>query len=512
MFLGWPMSPIPLPLFFGFLPILLMEHKYSENRSRKSFFTFWGQTYLAFLLWNVLTTWWVINASAVGGIAAFTINSLLMTFPIILYSFSKKAGGVAFGLISLISFWLTFEYIHLNWDMSWPWLNLGNGLSMYPWLIQWYSATGVSGGSAWILLVNALLFLALIRPARSKVYLIRTAILVVAPVMISVYSFSTYEESGEEVEIVVVQPNIDPYSEKFVGLEDFIPFPEQIRRFIELTESGITGETDFVLWPETALDKWIQERNLLTDPDIRRILEFKERYPDVNLITGLTSYTIFGEEKPSATARYREDMGYFETYNTAFWIGDDGSRVTYHKSKLVPGVEIMPYPALFNFLIDIIFDLGGTTGGYGKQEERTVFFTEDGLGVAPSICYESIYGDFMSTYVRNGAGLIFIITNDGWWGDTPGYRQHLTYARMRAIEGRRSIARSANTGISGYINQRGEVIEATDYWVQDVRNNKLRVNDKVTFYAKYGDYIARTASWLSAFLVLGIVVGLVKRK
>jgi apolipoprotein N-acyltransferase len=383
---------------------------------------------------------------------------------------------------------------------------------MYPWLIQWYSATGASGGTVWILLINALVFLALIKSDRARIYVYRIAALILIPVLISLFSFFTYEERGKEVEIVVVQPNIDPYSEKFVGLDDFIPFPEQIQRFIALTESGITPETDFVLWPETALDKWIQERNLFVDPDIRTIVEFKKKYPEINLITGLTSYTIFGEEKPSSTARYREDMGYYETYNTAFWIGEDGKKLTYHKSKLVPGVEIMPYPGLFNFLIDIIFDLGGTTGGYGKQDERTVFFDTDGHGAAPSICYESIYGDFMSEYIRNGAGIIFIITNDGWWGDTPGYKQHMTYARMRAIEGRRSIARSANTGISGFINQRGEIIESTEYWVQDVRNNKLRVNNEITFYASYGDYVARTASWLSAFLVLGLLARIIKKK
>ena len=76
MFIGWPMSPVPLSLFIGLVPLLLIEHKYSVNRSRKAFFRFWGSIYLGFLLWNVLTTWWVINASVVGGIAAFTINSL----------------------------------------------------------------------------------------------------------------------------------------------------------------------------------------------------------------------------------------------------------------------------------------------------------------------------------------------------------------------------------------------------------------------------------------------------
>jgi apolipoprotein N-acyltransferase len=384
---------------------------------------------------------------------------------------------------------------------------------MYPWLIQWYAYTGTAGGGLWIWVTNGLVFLVLLRPERAKVYAYRIAIILIVPTLISVLIYASYKDRGaEEAEIVVLQPNIDPYSEKFANSENFIPFPEQIRRFIELSESKITDNTDFLVWPETAIDKWIQETNISRDGDIQRILQFKSRYPDIAMVTGLTSYTVYGKEKKTQTARYNETIGYYDSFNTALWVDQNATQELYHKSKLVPGVEIMPYPFLFNFLIELVFDLGGTTGGYGRQDERTVFETPGGTGVAPSICYESIYGDFMSSYVRGGAGVIFIITNDGWWGDTPGYRQHMQYATMRAIETRRGIARSANTGISGFINQRGDIIEATDYWVQDVRRNTLKINKEITFYAAYGDYISRTTSWLSIFLILATIVKLRKKR
>src|SRR5207247_2436074 len=109
-------------------------------------------------------------------------------------------------------------------------------------------------------------------------------------------------------------------------------------------------------------------------------------------------------------------------------------------------------------------DLGGTSGSLGMQKERTVFKTQSTINnpqsaifIAPAICYESIYGDFLSAYIRNGAEFIAVITNDGWWGDTPGYIQHENYARLAAIEFRRDIARSANTGISCFINQKGDI-------------------------------------------------------
>jgi apolipoprotein N-acyltransferase len=131
-----------------------------------------------------------------------------------------------------------------------------------------------------------------------------------------------------------------------------------------------------------------------------------------------------------------------------------------------------------------------------------VFFNRQGIGLAPAICYESIYGDFMARYIRNGAHFIGIITNDGWWSDSPGHKQHLHYAVLRAIENRRSVARSANTGISAFIDQKGDILQPTAFWEQDVIKATLRANTNTTFYTSHGDYIGRTAVWLSVLVFL----------
>ncbi len=157
-------------------------------------------------------------------------------------------------------------------------------------------------------------------------------------------------------------------------------------------------------------------------------------------------------------------------------------------------MEILPYPEMFGFLTQLIFDLGGTSGGYGRQKERTVFRHEQDIRLAPAICYESIYGEFMTEYVRAGAQFITIITNDGWWGNTPGHRQHLAFSSLRAIETRRCIARSANTGISAFVDQRGDIRQATKYWEQTAIRARLPANDEVTFYVRYGDVIGRDKS------------------
>ena len=97
---------------------------------------------------------------------------------------------------------------------------------------------------------------------------------------------------------------------------------------------------------------------------------------------------------------------------------------------------------------------------------------------------------------------MFITTNDGWWGNTAGHRQHFIYARLRAIETRRSIARSANTGISAFINQRGDILQESNYWEPAVLKDSINANDKITYYTQQGDYIARIAAFISVMLLL----------
>jgi len=123
---------------------------------------------------------------------------------------------------------------------------------------------------------------------------------------------------------------------------------------------------------------------------------------------------------------------------------------------------------------------------------------DDSVAVGTPICYESIYGEFVTGFVRNGANLLFIMTNDGWWKDTPGYRQHAMYARLRAIENRRSIARSANTGISYLINQKGEILDSRAWWIEDAFRGKIQANNKLSFYSRFGDYLGRISLFVSA--------------
>ena len=150
---SWPTSPLTFLVFVAWLPLLLVTEQ-SQNWKK-----FLGYTFIHMLVWNVLTTWWIINASVIGGISAFLINSLVMSIPWLLYFFTRKLLNGLPGKSSIIAYWLAFEYLHQHWDLSWPWLTLGNVFATHPEWVQWYEYTGTAGGSLWVMLSNFLVFI-----------------------------------------------------------------------------------------------------------------------------------------------------------------------------------------------------------------------------------------------------------------------------------------------------------------------------------------------------------------
>ncbi len=494
---AWPASPLTLLIFFAWLPLLWLELKVE---SRKKFFAL---TYITMFTWNVATTWWIWNASAPGAVSAFLANSLLMCFPWLGYKIAKKWLGEIPGYVSLIAFWMCFEYIHLqDWGLSWPWLTLGNAFAMHPEWVQWYEYTGTGGGTMWILVINILLFLHLknnLNKEDQKTYksLFSAVALIIILVLFSFISALHKKTPGFNPNIVIVQPNIDPYEKVSDATGSF---EGQLSKLIAISESGIDSNTALIVWPETALymNSGIDEGNMKDNFFLNPLWAFLQRHPNTTLFTGIESY-----RKLDTKTKFSHEFSgqYYESYNGSALIDSSGAYAFYHKSMLVPGVETLPW---FLRFIDKWFEkFGGTTAGYAKQDRRTMLAEKNGYKIAPSICYESIYGEFMSKYVRNGANLICIITNDGWWKKTPGHKQHMNYARLRAIETRTWVARSANTGISCFVDPYGNVINPKPYNTAAAIKFSVPVNaNHKTFFVRYGDILSRIMIGLSMLLLV----------
>jgi apolipoprotein N-acyltransferase len=512
---AWPIHPAPLTLllFVGFVPYLRLEQVLTEQGARRG--RVFATTYFFLVLWNAFTTWWVSYSTLGGGIAAVVLNAALMCLPLMAFRRTKERLGPKMGYLSLPIYWIAFEQLHLHWDVTWPWLTLGNGFASVPSWVQWYEYTGFLGGSVWVWGVNILVFWAWSGRRRLPYWTNSWPALAIGlPLIGSLGMGHSYQEKGPAAEVLVIQPNVDPYEEKFPGTARFIAFDEQLRRLLERTEQSLTPQTRLVLWPETTLDETYFETTFDREAKVQRIRqELLARHPGLSLLTGITSVVRYPDQAhATVTARYRDDLGYYDVFNTAAFLPNASAPAQfYHKSRLVPGVEKIP-PVLTGILKNI--DLGGVAGSYGSQEERTVFQvpTTPAIKLAPIICYESIYGDFIAEYARNGANLLGIITNDGWWSDSPGHEQHLVYGALRAIETRRDVARSANTGISGFVNQHGEITQRTGWWVGAAARTVVHLNDEQTIYVRYGELIGRGAQGLAVLLLLGAVVGPLVRK
>ncbi len=468
----------------------------------------------AFLVWNVLTTWWVWNSTPAATLA-FIANAALMAGVFTLFHYSCRhffKQGMRY--ILLFIYWLAFEFFHLHWDLSWPWLTLGYVFADMPGIVQWYEITGPLGGSLWVLACNVALFLvgkSFCKDAAgtrlSKRRIITAACLIFLPMAGSLVRYATYKEQGQETEVVVVQPNIDPYHEQF-----FLSPTETTQRMLQLAQGRTTPQTRFIVTPESMIQEYVWEDELPhSSASLKFIHKFLQENPNLRFVAGISSFTHVAAQDSSDVGVRRlryisdPDKKFYKAHNSVISVSGDFDRPIpiHHKSRLTPGIEIMPFAGKVKFIEKLAVDLGGTVGTLGVDKGPHVFADGDTMPTfSDIICYESVFPDYVASCVNAGAELLFVSTNDGWWGDTPGHRQHAAYARLRAIENRRDIARSANTGISCFINQRGDVSQATEYWQPDCIRATLHASSRLTFYARYGEILGRCSLFMSLFFVL----------
>lgn len=514
MWLAWPPHTWLAPLLLiGLVPLFIalanVDSTATKKRGKQIFLT----AGLTFLVWNTASIYWVFNAirafneGFTGAIIAFFVSlipyglgALLMTFAFWLYYRLKNKVSPILAYTGLISFYIAMEYLHESWDLAFPWMTLGNGFAGMHQLAQWYEYTGIYGGSVWILLSNILAYEAYKVIKQKKASLIipiaSWVAVVFLPIGFSLYTYFNYTEKSVPVNVVTVQPNIDPY-ERYNSISS----TTQIAILSRLSDSIGQVNTEYFIWPETAISKPADENTIRSNPDFLQAQQFLNKYKNATLITGIESYKLY-DDKKTVSAKVNPNGGFYDNYNSALQLENSAEVKFYHKSKLVPGAEKLPFPIVFSFIAPVFDKLGGSVSGWGWQDAPEVFYSRSGIGVAPVICYESIWGSWVAESVKNGAQFIAIITNDGWWGNTSGKDQHLLYAKLRAIETRRWVARSANTGISGFINQRGDVVKQSKWWTSTALKADINLNDTLTFYVNNGDLFAKLCSALAVVLAL----------
>ena len=447
----------------GLVPLLLISSSLGD--SARDWWRMAGWAALTFVGWNVATVWWIANATPIGPVAATFFSSWWMMVAFMLFHYVSKRAPKVIAYTILVAAWVATEHLYTHTEViSFPWLALGNAFSQSPWAVQWYSLTGVEGGSMWVMLCNI---------AALEAWQQRTRFSMV-----------------RAVTVAVVQPNVDCYEEKFNNTAE-----AQIQNLQTLL-AEVPSAADVVVMPETALPGTIDEEELQLSPAVSRLREtLRQSHPETMVAVGASTVKIYeSQQRPTTTAR--TGMGfYYDVYNSAIAINGDKEADLHHKMRLVIGVEAMP---AFVSRLDSFIDLGGITGQLGRNDEATVFRKHE-VVAGPAICYEGLYGDAFARFVREGANLMLVMSNDGWWGNTPGHKRLFDFCRLRAIETRRAIARSANTGVSGFITSRGDVLQRMDWDERGVLTDEVELSERLTPYVIYGDWVGRM-SLLMSFL------------
>lgn len=520
--LPWLVPGCGLFALVGFIPLLMADDLADRGGCRHFFLVH----YLCFVLWNAFTTFWVCNATVGGGVFAVLANAFQMSLVWALFRLSKRVLTGPLPYIFLAVMWIAWERSYFSVDISWPWLVLGNAFAGSVKLVQWYELTGHLGGSLWIWAANLGIYGLLTAFADghwfswnryAKLFsALSLSLLLVVPVGWSLYRYSSYEpESCGSLDVVVSQPNFDPY-EKF----NFLSQAQQNAVVMELWDSALASRDSsagipvLLLAPETFTSD-VVVNDISSSPTVQSFQTFRSSHPGTDILFGASSYEYSHTSKEPSDLARKVRGAWVQSRNSAIMLSEDTEPQIFHKSKLVVAVESTPYPKVFVPIDEWLSKKLGYAGLMGRcegQKEISLLKVNDSLALGCAVCYESIYGEYCTDYVRKGAKAMTVITNDAWWGDTPGYRQHLNYSRLRAVELRRDIARCANTGISGFINSRGELVQRSDWWQREVLTGKVNLSEEVTPFVRYGDICGRVCTFAFLLLALLILVRFLQRR
>ncbi|HYM19706.1 MAG TPA: apolipoprotein N-acyltransferase [Candidatus Kapabacteria bacterium] len=532
-----------LGAFVALVPLLIALE--DTKRLRDAFWT----GYLAMFIWSLGATYWVGGWKGegsvdpflmAGGVALAVIHPLFLIIPVLVYDAVRRRFGRVIALIGLPIFWIGLEYWHSTGDLSFPWLNLYNTQTYNTAYIQFIELTGSFGLSLVILAINILLYAALrynvvisktaaaiiaattIRKfARIKLLLI-VLVLIILPYIHGLVKLRETEQPKRTLNVTIVQPNINPWDKWSTGTD---VVTDSMFRSTRTAIAATSVKPDLILWPETAITFPITMR--WQTNSLRGLYDFIHLIgsPILTGIPDREEYLKTTDAIPSDAKKTRDPNFFYREWNASilFFIDLDGRPAyqRYHKHKLVPFGEHVPYVDDLPFLGDW-FQWGVGLGSWNEGEGYNVFrlplahttvTAPDTAKLCSMICYESVYPSYVRKFVANGAELITIITNDGWYGKSSGPYQHNRFAILRAIENRRWIVRSANTGISSVIDDKGHIIEERPLFESASITRAIPLIDRQTLYATLGDFIAIPCEWgLCGMIVFLIGVRLIKRK
>jgi len=495
--ISFPPFPLGVVACFALVPLLLL-FEFTGGFSRPLRYT-----YISFFILQVVSVYWMggfvhgrEGMQMFGGALLLLAHPFFFFIPVLGYLVIRRTFGLLYALIALPFIWVGFEYIHSIGDLAFPWQTLGNTQSYDIVRSQFITFTGVYGLSFWIVTINAIAFYLVMNIASKRWNItskpaIGTAVVIVVihfiPFIYGSIVLSNEREFTESLRVGVVQPDSDPF-EKWELSRHMLT--EQL---LGQSERLIPDNPDVILWPENAITFYLM---MPQNRFYREMVQEFVNQTDIPVLTGVPYAKIYERDEvtPRTAKEVPETGERYESFNAAVLFNPHSDEYTwYGKIVLVPFVEKIPFGDLFEFAVKIRRSIG--VGGWDVGPDTTLFpfyDNDDRLrSFGTVICYESVYPGFVRHFTNKGADFLVVITNDSWWGRTPGPRQHLQMSVFRAIENRRAIARAANGGISAFLDPYGRILHETDLFTQTQIVFEIPVSGQLTFYARHGDVFSK---------------------
>lgn len=512
--LSFPPYPFFLFAFVAFVPLL----KALQN-SKKRFLLL----YFTFFIYHYATNWWISSWQKdtdpylfVSGFAVALVHPLFFILPFLPMFFLQRKIGYRRVVGFFPFFWCSFEWLHSLGDLAYPWLTLGYTQAYNHAWIQMSDIGGVWLVSFFIVLFNVLAFL-LIEEIKSKYF--RLSIIIRNPkfifalliflfpyiygmIQLNHFSNDKVYSNNTLIRVGVIQPNINPWWKWETTASSQI----QIHKHIQDSLLEEVPNIDLIIWSETAITFLNLEVNAY-----HNFAEFQSWLEPNNfgLLTGFADFKFLSPSKPRnfTTKFFYGDTNLpYHTFNSLLLLNPQPQMdyEIYHKIRLTPFGEQIPYAQILGFAKDFLeWNVGISSWTKGEEQNLLRFKNrKKEAKIAPIICIESIYPDFVRNFIQNGGNFIAIVTNDGWYDYTFGPRQHYLIATFRAIENRRFIVRCANTGISGVISCTGTSnYEAPTYQKVGFAMD-IPMLSNYTFYTLYGDWIAYLSLSVSSLVIV----------
>ncbi len=373
-----------------------------------------------------------------------------------------------FGLLLTAGGWVCLEYLRGRLLTGLPWCFMGHSQAARLYIIQICDLVGVLGLSFLAAAVNMLIFGIIFDrgPARKNQLIIQTSFVIVLITMTLLYGRLKLQETPgatlSPMRAAVVQGNIDQ-SEKWL--------PEFQQRTIDsyekLSLEAARAEPDLIVWPETAVPLFFQDRSQLS----RRIMSIP-RLTQADLLFGSPAYVESDNEVNYTNRAYLLSV-------------ENNAILTYDKVHLVPFGEYVPLQRLLPFVNRLVPAAGDFVPG-----DQIAPLGSDLYSAGVLICYEAVFSNLARSQVRKGADILVNLTNDAWFGKTSAPFQHFSMSVFRAVETRLPLVRAANTGISAFIDAKGRVMVKGDLFRELVLVSDIIPSEKdITFYVRYGDLV-----------------------